>query len=111
MFSGAESTLIAESSIDTESNVIHIQLMNFNLNFKYIPGKVPERLNKVVDLFMNPAKPVTITLPYKVKAAKAVSPDYPGEHTLPVKHLANGSSEITLKPELLKIYTSVTVNK
>jgi hypothetical protein len=60
---------------------------------------------------MAPPQPITITLPGKVSAAKAVSPDYPGEHALPVKHLANGSSTITLKPEQLKIYTLITIKK
>ena len=111
MISGADSKVLAESSIDKESNTINIQLMNFNLNTTFAPGKVPQRLSNVEGLFMAPPRPVTITLPGKVSAAKAVSPDYPGEHALPVKHLANGSSEITLKPELLKIYTLITIKK
>ena len=105
----ADSKILAESSIDSKNNVVNIQLMNFNLNTRFIPGKVPVRLNNVVGLFMEPLKPVTITLPGKAVAASAVSPDYPGEHALKVKHLANGSSEITLDGKLLKIYTLIKI--
>jgi hypothetical protein len=111
MVSGANSKVIVESSIDKENNTVNVQLMNFNLNTTFAPGKVPQRLNNVVGLFMALPQPITITLPGKVSAAKAVSPDYPEEHTLSVKHLSNGSSQITLEPQMLKIYTLITVKK
>ena len=111
MLSGASEKIMIESSRNTVNGRINIQLLNFNVPMTLTPGKEPPRLARKDVTFLPPEKPLKITLQEKIRSASAVSPDYPGEHALPVKHLANGTSEITLAPELLKMYTLITIEK
>ena len=78
---------------------------------KLEPGKVLKPITVQELQFRNPADELKITLPETITSATAVSPDYPGEHVLPVKHLADGTSQITMHPQLLKIYTLIIVKK
>ena len=85
--------------------------MNFDVPMNPVPGKVFKPLTAKNLKFRNPDNELVIIMPEKITAATAVSPDYPEEYTLEVKHLSNGSSRITLKPQMLKIYTLITVKK
>ncbi|MBR2357594.1 MAG: hypothetical protein IKA65_06190 [Lentisphaeria bacterium] len=111
MLAGASHKVIMESSRNTQSGTINIQLLNLNIPLQLVPGKVPGRLSKKDVKFLPPAEPLKITLQEKVKSAAAISPDYPEKHDLPVKTLPDGSSQITLQPEMLKIYTRIIVEK
>ena len=111
MLAGAGNKVMIESCRDTRNGNTIIQLLNFDVPMNPVPGKVLKPLTAKELEFRNPDNELVITMPEKITAATAVSPDYPEEHTLEVKHLSNGSSRITLKPQMLKIYTLITVKK
>ena len=111
MLAGASNKVMIESCRDTRNGNTIIQLLNFDVPMNPVPGKVFKPLTAKNLKFRNPDNELVIIMPEKITAATAVSPDYPEEYTLEVKHLSNGSSRITLKPQMLKIYTLITVKK
>jgi hypothetical protein len=65
------------------------------------------------DIGKNPfpaVEDIVFEVPYKVKNAYAVSPDYAGRKALKVEAV-NGKSRITLAGNLLKVYTLVYLEK
>ena len=111
MLSGAGSKVMIESCRDTRNGDLIIQLLNFDVPMDPTPGKVLKPLTAKEVTFRNPANDLIITLPEKITSASAVSPDIEGTHPLPVKVLDNGSSQIVIKPQLLKVYTVINVKK
>jgi len=111
MLAGASNKVMIESCRDPRNGNTIIQLLNFDVPMNPVPGKVLKPLTAKELEFRNPDNELVITMPEKITAATAVSPDYPGEHVLPVKHLADGTSQITMQPQLLKIYTLIIVKK
>ena len=111
MLAGAGNKVMIESCRDTRNNNIIIQLLNFDVPMTPTPGKVLKPLTAKEVKFVSPDRELVITLPEKVTSASAVSPDYPGTHKLSVKTLPDGTSKITVSPELLKVYTLITIKK
>lgn len=111
MLAGANNKVMIESCRDTRNGNTIIQLLNFDVPMNPVPGKVFKPLTAKNLKFRNPDNELVITLMEKITAATAVSPDFAGTQTLPVKIAADGTSRITIKPDLLKVYTVITLKK
>ncbi len=106
-----EKDVIVEGCADTKGSNVYFQVLRIPpRNVKF--GAVTKPFPTTFEQLQPAANPITITVPFKVKAAFATSPnDFTGRQALSVRELSDGGSEIILPGKLLKVYNQITVER
>jgi len=100
--------LLIESCQDVSDGKYYIQLLNLSTTVKAEYEKIPGTVDLDSKGFIQLDKPLKLIVAFPLSTAQAASQDFDGKRQLQLKKLADGTTEIVIPPELLKIYTLIT---